>query len=63
MEGNAKIKHHGWLLSNPYDNEGWEDFRTEFETILGPSWSSEAYSKAIVIKYVFFKGSESVGVS
>ena len=63
MEGLAKIKVHGCLLLNPFDNGEWEDFRTEFEPILGPGWSSEAYSKAMLMKYVFLKGSESVGVS
>ena len=63
MEGIAKMKAHGCLLLNPFDNGEWEDFRKEFEPILSPGWNSEAYSKAMLMKYVFLKGSESVGVN
>ena len=36
---------------------GWDG------AFLRPDWPLEAYSKAMLMKYVFLKGSESVGVS
>ena len=63
MEGIAKMKAHGCSILNPFENGEWKDFRKEFEIILGPGWHSEAYSKAMLVKYYFLKGPESIGVN
>ena len=50
-------------LLNVIGNRFWKDFGDGMEAFLRPDWPSEAYSKAMLMKYVFLKGSESVGVS
>ena len=60
MGGPTKIKDSCCLLSNAFGNGFWMDFGVSLETILTPTWPSEAASKASVIKYANQEGSDAI---
>ena len=61
MGGPAKIKLSCCSLLNVFGNWFWKDFGDGMEGFLRPDWPLEAYSKAMLMNYVFLKPSELVG--